>query len=76
MRMTHDREADAAYIYLVDEVAPGEVTQTRVADVPLDRAAIAVDFDADGRIIGLEILGANRVLRSSTIAAASDITRQ
>jgi uncharacterized protein YuzE len=76
VRMTHDAAANAAYIYLVDEIARGEVTYSRVADIPMDNAAITVDFDAEGRVLGIELLGASRALRAETIRAAEDVTRR
>lgn len=74
MRLTHDEEADAAYVYLVDEIARGEVAASRVAAIPLENASLTVDFDANGRVLGIEVLGASRVLRPETIQAADDIT--
>ncbi len=74
MRITFDQEANAAYVYLVDTIEPGEVAATRFANVPLDSASINIDFDSDGRVLGIKILGARRILRASTIAAALDIT--
>jgi uncharacterized protein YuzE len=74
--MTHDADANAAYIYMVDEIAPGEISHSRVADIPMDNAAISVDFDAEGRVLGIELLGASRALRAETIRAAEDITRR
>lgn len=76
MRVTHDSEADAAYVYLVDQIARGEVASTRVSGIELANASLTVDFDADGRVLGIEILGASRVLRPETVQAASDITRR
>lgn len=76
MRLTHDAEADAAYVYLVDEISRGEVASSHVGDIPMDRAALTVDLDADGRVLGIEVLGASRVLRDETISAAEDITRR
>lgn len=76
MRMTHDAEADAAYIYLVDQVSRGEVAYSRVANIPLDRAALTIDFDEGGRVLGIEVLGASQVLRDETVQAADDITRR
>lgn len=50
---TYDPEADAAYIYLGEskilesaEVAPG----------------IVLDYDAEGRVVGIEVLSASKVL--------------
>lgn len=67
MRLTYDEAADAAYVYLVPEIRPGEVHQTRVSGIRLDQAAINVDFDADGRILGIELLGASRLLRRESL---------
>lgn len=76
MRVTHDAEADAAYVYLVEKIHRGEVAHSRAARIKLDRAALTVDFDADGRILGIEVLGAGKVLREETISAAEDIARR
>ncbi|WP_347194648.1 DUF2283 domain-containing protein [Nocardioides sp.] len=72
--MTYDSEANAAYVYLIDSIAPGQVASTQVADIPLDMASINVDFDADDRVLGIEILGVDRILRAETVDAAQDIT--
>lgn len=50
--MTYDPEADAAYIHL----AHGTVAETAEA------GPFAYDLDADGKIIGIEILACSRVL--------------
>ena len=76
MRSTYDSVANAAYVYLVDSVKPGEVAYSRHANIALDQAAITVDFDTDGRVLGIELLGADRLLRSESIEAAQDITRK
>jgi len=75
VRMTHDHEANAAYIYLVDAIDRGEVARSCVADIAMDNAAITIDFDAEGRVLGIEVLGASQALRAETIRAAEDITR-
>ena len=51
MRVRVDRQADAVYLNLTDhEIVESE----EVAD------GIVVDYDAEGRIVGLEILDASR----------------
>jgi uncharacterized protein YuzE len=59
MRVTFDAQADAAYIYLVeDSLKPLETVG--VADIlPW---MINLDFDADGRLVGIEVLDARRLL--------------
>lgn len=73
MRLTYDEVADAAYVYLVDVIGAGEVARTAASMLELDRAFIAFDFDADGKVLGIEILGASRVLAPETIRAAEQI---
>ena len=70
VRITYDPEADAAYVYLVDAIAPGGVARTEIAMIDLDMASIAVDFDSKGRMLGVEILGASRVLAEETLRRA------
>jgi uncharacterized protein YuzE len=65
--MTHDSEANAAYICLVEKIDRGEVARSCVADIPMDNAAITIDFDAEGRVLGIEVLGASQALRAETI---------
>lgn len=61
-RVTYDPVADAAYIYLTDKISPGGVTRT----VPVDPIAIGgmvnLDLDAEGVIVGIEVLGARAKL--------------
>ncbi len=80
MRATYDPVADAAYVYLVDVIAPGGVARTLPAMVDLDLAFISFDFGADQNLLGLEILGASRVLasdawREETLAVRVDYDR-
>jgi uncharacterized protein YuzE len=70
MNLTYDGDADAAYVYLVNSIGPGEVAQTRAAMLDFDRAFITFDFDANGKILGLEILGASRILSEQTLQTA------
>jgi uncharacterized protein YuzE len=50
--MTYDPEADTAYIYL----GRGKVAETR------EEGPFLYDVDAPGKILGIEILSASRVL--------------
>ena len=57
-RVEYDPEANAAYIYLTDEIPAGGVARC----VPLDPIEVGgmvnLDLDADGRILGIEVLDA------------------
>ena len=71
MRIRYDKQADAAYIYVVKEIAPGGVKATHVCDLsdiernyglaPI-RGMINLDFDEDGHLLGIEIIEATNIL--------------
>jgi uncharacterized protein YuzE len=64
MRVTYDPGSDAAYVYLVDHINPGEATRQEVA------GRLILDFDEAGKLLGIEILQAARMLRAETIRSA------
>src|ERR1700735_118773 len=66
MRIRYDRGADAAYVYLVDEIRPGEAKR----QVVVDGARVILDFDDAGELLGVAILGAAECLRPETLAHA------
>ena len=65
MRVTYDPQTDAGYIYL-REIDSGGAKHT----VPLDElesdveavGSLILDFDEEGRLIGIEALSASEVL--------------
>jgi uncharacterized protein YuzE len=63
MRTTYDPHADAVYIYL-REIEPGGVMETVPGDGPDHTAAgsVNLDFDHQGKLVGIEILNARRSL--------------
>lgn len=79
MRVRYDKQADAAYIYLVDSIMPGGVAATHecdLSDIPKDydlapiEAMINLDFDSDGRLLGIEVIGARRILSKDLLSTA------
>jgi uncharacterized protein YuzE len=65
MRVTLDEEADAAYIYFVDESLKPLTTVPVEGILPW---MINLDFDADGRMVGIEVLDARRLLPGEFLA--------
>jgi uncharacterized protein YuzE len=68
MDITHDPEADAVYIYL----GGGKINRTAEA------GPFIYDVDAEGRIVGIEILSASKVLapgdwRNARRPSANDV---
>jgi len=71
VRITYDPDADAAYIRVVDPIEPGAaITQVSLRPDESIHADFILDFDSEGSLLGIEILGARRGLRPETIAAA------
>ena len=64
MKVTYDKEADAAYIYLKDRINKGEVKST----ISMNENII-LDFDANKKLIGIEILCASAVIPKGAIGA-------
>lgn len=63
MHITHDPEADAAYIYVRYPVAPGEVARTVPVDLPENCCGMVnLDLDEAGRLLGVEVIGAKGML--------------
>ena len=57
MRVTYDRAADAAYIYLREIDVGGSKHQCPV-ECASANGMIVLDIDGDGRLIGIEVIGA------------------
>jgi uncharacterized protein YuzE len=59
-----DLEANAAYVTLGDRpIAPGQAaSQSDLIPTPSGLGNVILDFDADGRLIGVEVLSARELL--------------
>lgn len=62
MRFEYDDDVDAAYIYLKDKIAKGEVKNT----ISLNDNII-LDFDSKNKLIGVEILNASDVMPKASL---------
>ena len=72
MKLEYDKEVDAAYIYIDEEVKNKKATKT----IELDDNII-IDFDNKGKLIGVEILDASKVLNKEVLHEARvSITNQ
>jgi uncharacterized protein YuzE len=68
MRVTYDVEANAAYLEL-DDVAEGSAVENVVIQRP-SQGDIVLDFDADGHLLGIEVIGATELLRTAVLETA------
>jgi uncharacterized protein YuzE len=69
MRVTYDPAVDAAYIYL-REIEAGGAVYTYLAKPEIETDMINLDFDREGRLIGIEVLSASHHLPRELIAQA------
>lgn len=75
MKTTYDAAADAFYVRL----SPQETQRGEAAHMlsgltaPVSGAEINLDFDAEGRLIGLECLSASSVIPQEVLLAAERI---
>ena len=62
MKLEYDKEVNAAYIYLEDKIKDGEVKKT----IELNDDII-LDFDVNGKLLGIEVLNASKILNKELI---------
>ncbi|MBS3142701.1 DUF2283 domain-containing protein [Candidatus Woesearchaeota archaeon] len=63
MRIEYDKDVDAAYIYLTD----ARVKSVKTVEL---NENIILDYDREGKIIGVEVLQASVVLSKKVLAEA------
>lgn len=68
MKFEYDRDADAAYLYLEYPLKDAQVKKT--VSVTDD---IIVDFDEKGKMLGVEILNASKVLKKKSLIEAEQM---
>jgi len=71
---TYDPEVDAAYLRLIPSIEPG-ASKRQVVGTDELAGELIFDVDEDGRIIGIEVLGAATVLRPETLAQLRQLGR-
>ncbi len=75
MKITYDKQADAAYIYLLenDHIVSGWVKKTYPCDSTELTAMINLDFDNDDKLGGIEVLDASMILPKGLLDKAEII---
>jgi uncharacterized protein YuzE len=67
MRLVYDSQANALYIYFTEQA----VARTRI--VQKNRSNAAVDYAADGSVVGIELLGVRQGLDITGLPAAEQV---
>jgi uncharacterized protein YuzE len=68
VRLVYDSTADAASIYLLDTIQDGGTARSHVCDVEMTGCSITLDFDSEDKLVGIEVLGATKLLPSSLLS--------
>lgn len=76
MRFTYDSEADAVYLYLVDEIHSGQVKSSQLVPLRIKGASATVSFDESDRALGVEFLGASKLLSGDLLRAIVEFREQ
>ncbi|OJF12546.1 hypothetical protein BG844_20100 [Couchioplanes caeruleus subsp. caeruleus] len=71
MRMSYDSEANAAYLAIEQDIPSGSATENVVVERP-GQGDIVLDFDSDGRLLGVEVIGARELLSAAVLTTADD----
>ncbi len=73
MQLTYDSEANAAFLYLVDE-RPLHIAEEEPCGLYVEGgASMILAYDAERHLIGIEFLGASRILPPGCIGEADQI---
>jgi uncharacterized protein YuzE len=67
MKISYDPSVDAAYIYLKSEDEASSFGFTYCCDPSVVDGQIHLDFDSEGRLIGIEVLQASLKLQKHLI---------
>lgn len=59
MRIEYERSTDQAYVYLREIAAGDAVTQVPILE---DDIHVVLDLDVEGRLIGVDVMGASQSL--------------
>lgn len=70
MRIRYDSSVDAAYIEIAGEIGIRGVASTYACDPREVQGMINLDFDAEGRLVGIEVMAASKRLPPEALLPA------
>ncbi|MGW2091351.1 DUF2283 domain-containing protein [Promicromonospora sukumoe] len=73
LSVTYDKKANAAYIYLTEPQTRPKVARVYPCDPIETGGMINIDFDEDGRVLGIEVLAASSKLPKYLLDVAERI---
>jgi uncharacterized protein YuzE len=75
MKITYDSTTNAAYVQLSDEIGAGGVESTYACDPSEVGGMIHLDFNREGILVGIEVLGARGKLPRELLELAEGFER-
>jgi uncharacterized protein YuzE len=72
MKISYDQASDAATIYIVDEIGHAGAPRSVMCDLEVRDGAVILMLSDDDRLVGIEVLGASRVLPVEVLRAAQE----
>jgi uncharacterized protein YuzE len=72
MKVRYDPSVDAAYLYFVEDSEQHSQAFTYACDPMEVKGQIHLDFDTEGRLIGIEVLQASKKLPQSILSTAEN----
>ncbi|MFB7936358.1 DUF2283 domain-containing protein [Streptomyces sp. NPDC056049] len=67
MHIAYDQENDTAYVALAARVGDGAAVRQVTVAAPGGAAELNLDFDASGRLLGIEAIGARAALPAALL---------
>lgn len=73
MKATFDPVADAVFIYINDGIPPGGVSKTEYCNIEVSGGPVFLHFDANEKLLGIEILGARSLFSKEVLETTKHI---
>jgi uncharacterized protein YuzE len=70
VRISYDHASDAATIYFVDAIGQGGAPHSAMCDLEVREGAVILLLSNDNRLLGIEVLGASRILPREVLLTA------
>ena len=68
VRISYDPDSDAAMIFLTGDIAPGGAPRSAMCDLEVQEAAVILLLSEADRLVGIEVLGASKLLPPELLA--------
>ncbi len=70
MKLTFDPETDEAFLRIGGEAERGGAPRSEACDVGIEGVSLIFLYAADGRLVGIEVLGASRLFAAHVLREA------